>query len=258
MELAKDRTRIGMLCSHANPPNMMEFLTALEASNKFLIDRLLYAVTDGRHHDDFLVATKRHRYAMAKLAVKIYDPLITFTDLGDFDDSTIDTTVMTNGQQRFRTDGEDYAFRLFGLNPNERFTLVFMTAYKHCRRVDDMGRDDTINKLLANIKYGLYGFDPDFHNVIALFIGDRADPPSDIRFDRHEQALVNRGIFTIECMKPSTIKGIPTEPKELSRVLRHALDGRRPELLILLGHEVYDYIETHPDYKQRLVQSLSA
>lgn len=255
MVLTKDRTRIGVLCSDANPPHMTEFLTALEAMGKFLIDRTLYTVTDGRHQDDFLVTTKQHRYAMARLATRIFDPLITFSDLGDFDHRTVDTTVMANGQKRFRTDGEDYAFRLFGLNPKDRFTLVFMRPYEHCRRVDHVGRDDAINKLLANIKFGLYGFDPQFHNIIALFLRDDADPPSDIRLDRHEQAMVTRGILTIEYMKPSAIEGVPTKPKELSRFLRDALDGRRPELLALLGNDVYEYIQAHPDYKQKFMQS---
>jgi len=257
MGMKKDRKRIGVLCSDANPPNIIEFLTALQAMNNLLIDNILYAVNDGKRLDTTLASTKQHRYNMAKLAIKTYDPLITFTDLGDFGTKPVEKTIMSNGNERYRTDGEDYIFKLFDLNPTDKFTLVFITYIEYCRRVDDTGKDDTINKLLANIKEGLNGFNPDFHNIIALFVGNREDTPLEIEFDKHEQDLINNDIFNIEYMKSHSIKGIPTSPKALSSLLINALNSSKPEHLMLLGLDVYNYIKSNTDYHQQLMKTLS-
>lgn len=259
MALTKDRQRIGVMCSDANPPHMIEFLTAVQAIAEFKIDRVLYAVTDGRFRDEALLETKKHRYAMATMAVKTFEPFITPTDLGDLDHG-VEKTMMANGQERPRSDGEDYAFRLFEFNPDERITLVFMTECEHCRRVDDTGRDDTINKLLANIRRKYSGFNPAMHNVMGLFIGELAQIPPGVKFGRDEQTLVDggvfySGVFTIEFMRRPALKGVPTKPQDLSLALRDALQGRGLGVLALLSPDVHNYIEAHPDYKERLLRS---
>jgi hypothetical protein len=256
MQPTKDRPRLGVLASDANPPHYLELSAMIQAAAEFAIDRVLYAVTDGGN-DGLLAATKAHRFAMAELAVKIFDPVITVARFGDLHDLPVATTVMANGQPRRRTDLEDDAFRLFSIHPRDELTLVYLTTRAHYRRVDDSGRDDTINKLLANLKYGLYGFDPDRHNVMAVFIGEQPESPVDITFDLHERALMKRGVFTIEHLQSTTLPGRPADLQEFSAALLDALLGPPSSMWALMPHVVYTYIEDHPEYKQQLAQSRS-
>ncbi|MBI4686059.1 MAG: hypothetical protein HY755_12820 [Nitrospirae bacterium] len=48
-EKKKGDIRIGIICSESNPPNIIEFLRALNAMSDYLIDKIVYTVTDGIH-----------------------------------------------------------------------------------------------------------------------------------------------------------------------------------------------------------------
>src|SRR5260370_16367551 len=98
---------------------------------------------------------------MAQAAVATFEPFITFTDLDGRQDLVLESTRMTNGRERLRSDGEDYAFRIFQLNPKDRITLVFISDGDHSRRTDERGRHTTLNNLLLNIKQRYCGFNPD-------------------------------------------------------------------------------------------------
>jgi hypothetical protein len=252
--LKKDRTRIGVMFTSANPPNMIEFLAATHAILKALIDRVLYVVNCAHCGPPALSETTQDRLAMAEAAVAVFGPFLTFTDLDGCQDLVLEPTRMMNGRERLRADGEDYAFRIFRFNPEDRLTLVFITGAEHCRRTDEAGRDDTVNKLLLNIKQRYCGFNPDLHNVMGLFMGDPWQKPADITFDRDEQKLIDRNTFAIEFMERPTIAGIPAGEKGLARAVKDALENRRH--LTLLPQSVYSYLEAHSGCKQRLIQSL--
>ena len=252
--LKKDRSRVGVMFTPANPPNMIEFLAATQAIAEAKIDRFLYVVNCAHSGPPALSATVEDRCAMARAAVATFEPFITFTDLDGGSDLVLERTRMANGRERLRADGEDYAFRIFGFNPNDRLTLVFLTGAEHCRRTDDSGIDDTINKLLLNIKQRYCGFNPELHNVMCLFMDDPQHRPPNLAFDRDDQNLIDRNIFAIEFMNRPTVGGIPAGTKALARALKDALEGGRH--LALLPPPVYAYLETHSDCKQRLIQSL--
>jgi len=233
----------------------MEFLTAIQAMAKFAMYRVLYTVTDGKCYDDALLATKKHRYLMAQLAVRTYEPLISFCDFGDLGDGPIERAIMSDGRERLRIDAEDYTFRLFKLNPYQPIILVFMSEYEHCRRVDDFGRDDTINKLSANIKQKFSGFNPLMHSVIGLFIGDQGQARPNVKLKPEEQAFRDENFFypnilRIDLLERQAIEGMPTNPKDVSHALKEAFKGHRPENLALLSPSVYQYIQEHSDYKE--------
>ncbi|MGA2360522.1 MAG: hypothetical protein ABSF66_16085 [Terriglobales bacterium] len=253
--LKKDRSRVGVMFTPANPPNMIEFLAAMQAIAEVKIDRFLYVVDCAHSGPPALSETTEHRCAMARAAAASFEPLITFTDLDGGHDLILERTSMANGKERLRADGEDYAFRIFRFNPKDRLTLVFLTGAEHCRRTDDCGRDDTINKLLLNIKQRYCGFNPDLHNVLCLFMDDPQHRPPNPVFDRDDQNLIDRNIFAIEFMDRTTLGGIPAGTKALARAMKDALEGRRN--LALLPLSVYSYLEAHSDCKQRLIESLA-
>ena len=206
----KDRPRIGVLFSDANPPDTLEFVTALKAMAEHVLDQVAYVVTDGRYIYEELAATREQRCQLAESACAPYAPLIKYSDLGAICGEPA-TVVMANGQVRLLVDPEDQAFQLFRLNKGERLSMVLMVTDEHCRRVTKFGNDDTINKLLANIKARRHGFDPQLHQVSALFMGSLTSMPEDIAFSPEEQALLDAGVFAVNFM---TLDGV------LSRIPR--------------------------------------
>jgi hypothetical protein len=254
--LKKDRTRIGVIFSSANPPNMIEFLGAMQAIATALIDKVLYVVDCAHAGPPALSETTEDRCAMAQAAVASFEPFITFTDLDGRQDLVLESTRMANGRERLRADGEDYAFRIFQLNPKDRFTLVFISDGEHRRRTDESGRDDTINMLLLNIKQRYCGFNPELHNVIGLFMCEPGQNTADLTFARDEENLIERGVFSIECTERPAL-GDVRGGKALARALKDALEGRRPGYLALIPMPVYSYLQAHSRCKQRLIESLA-
>jgi hypothetical protein len=234
---------------------MIEFLAATQAIATALIDKVLYVVNCAHAGPPALSETTDDRCAMAQAAVAMFEPFITFTDLDGRQDLVLEPTRMANGRERLRADGEDYAFRIFQLNPNDRLTLVFISGGEHFRRKEVIGRDDTVNKLLLNIKQRYCGFDPDLHNVISLFMFEPGQKPADLTFDRDEQNLIERNVFSIEFMDRPVIGDIRGGERGLARALKDALQGRRH--MALLPEPVYSYLQTRSYCKQRLIDSLA-
>ena len=254
--LKKDRIRIGVMFSSANPPHMIEFLTAMQAMASALIDKVLYVVNCAHAGPPALSETAEDRCAMAQTAVATFEPLITFTDLDGRQNLVLEPTRMANGCERLRADGEDYAFRIFQLNPKDRLTLVFISDGEHCRRTDESGRDDTINKLLMNIKQRYCGFNPDLHSVISLFMFEPGQKPADFRFARDEQKLIEQNVFSLEFMDRPVIGGIHGGERGLVRARKDALE-KGGEHMALLPPSVISYLQTHTYCKQRLIESLA-
>jgi hypothetical protein len=252
----KDRTRVGVMFTPANPPHLIDFLAAMQAIAKLLIDKLFYVVNCAQSGPPALSATTEHRCAMARASVASFEPFITFTDFDGGKDLVLERTLMANGRERLRADGEDIAFRIFKFNPEERLTLVFLAGAEHHRRTDDSGIDDTVNKLLLNIKQGYCGFNPDVHNVICLFMANLGDRLPNLSFDRDEQNLIDRNVFAIEFMDRPTLSGLGWGEKALARVLVDVLENRSPEYQALLPQPVYSYLQAHSECKQLLIQSL--
>ena len=204
MTSAKDRPRIGVLISDANPPDIREFLIALKAMAEHRLDYVAYVVTDGCHIDGQLEATRAQRCALAKSACAPYEPLIRYSDIGTISEEP-GTAIMANGRPRLLVDPEDQAFQLFRLNRGERLAMMLLSTDDHCRRVTLDGDDDTINKILANIKARRYGFDPALHQVRVLFMGSLTGIPVGIAFSSEEQALLDGGTFALDFM---TLDGV--------------------------------------------------
>jgi hypothetical protein len=235
---------------------MIELLAAMQASALYAIDDFLYVVDYAHSGPPALSETTEHRCTMAKAALTVFGQLIRYADLGGAKDLVLERTRMANGKERLRADGEDYAFRIFRFNPEERLTLVFLTGAEHCRRKDDSGRDDTINKMLLNIKQKYCGFNPDLHNVLCLFIGNMPQELANLTLDRDEQKLYDEGIFSIGFMN-APLTSVPTGGKGLAHALKDALENRNSKYQALLPGSVHTYLDAHSDYKLRLIQSLA-
>jgi hypothetical protein len=254
--MKKDRTRVGVLFSPANPPTMIELLAAMQASAMYAIDNFLYVVDYAHSGPPALSESAEHRCAMAKAALTAFGQLIQFADFDGAKDLVLERTRMANGKERLRSDGEDYAFRLFRYNPDERLTLVFVTGAEHCRRTDDSGRDDTMNKILLNIKQKYCGFNADLHNVLCLFIGNLPPEQANLELDDEEQKLYDQDIFSIGFMDvPMTTA--PAAGKALDRALKGALENPVSPYRALIPVPVHAYLNAHSEYKQRLIQSLA-
>ncbi|HAB16425.1 MAG TPA: hypothetical protein DCE44_08240 [Verrucomicrobiales bacterium] len=195
---------------------------------------------------------------MAQAVFSAFGAMITVTDLDARKDLVIDPTLMSNGRERLRAEGEDYAFRIFRYNPEDRLTLVFIAGLENCRRTDETGKDETVNKLLLNIKQRYCGFNPDLHNVVALFVGDGARRPAEFAFSPEEQGLMERGLFAIETHNFRPPGGI--QEKELARRLtsglKDLLNGTLDlNKLVFLPKPVLSYLADHKDCIPRLIES---
>ncbi len=255
--LEKDRPRIGVIFTSANPPDIFESLVAIQAMAEFLLDQVLYVVNCAHCGPPALMETTEHRLAMAQAAAAAFGSLITVTDLDARKDLVLDPTCMANGRERLRAEGEDYAFRIFSLNPKDRLTLVFIAGLEHCRRTDETGKDDTVNKLLLNIRQRYCGFDPDLHNVIALFVDDGTQQPAKFALVPEEQRLFDQGLFAIEiinCPPPGGIQG-KAFAKSLTNGLKDLLNGILSPDLFLIPKSVLSYLADHKDCIQSLIES---
>lgn len=256
----KDRARIGVMFTPANPPHMIEFLVAMQVMAEFLLDHVLYVVKCTHIGPPALADTTEHRLAMAQAAAAAFGPMITVSDLDARKELVLDPTRMTDGRERLRTEGEDYAFRNFRFNPKDRLTLVFIAGLDHCRRIDENGKDDTVNKLLLNIKQRYCGFNPDLHNVIALFVSDGTQQPAEFAFSPEEQSLIERGLFAVEFLNFRPPGGIPEKElaKRLTSGLKDLLNGTLDlNKLVFLPKSVFSYLAAHKDCIQRLIESRS-
>ncbi len=258
--IKKDRTRIGVMFTAANPPHMIEFLVAMQAMAEFLLDRVLYVVNCARSGPPALADTADHRLAMAKGTAAGFGPMITVADLDAQKDLVLEPTRMANGRERLRAEGEDYAFRIFRFNSEDRLTLVFIAGMQHYRRTDETGKDDTVNKLLLNIKQRYCGFNPDLHNVIALFVGDGTQEPTELAFSPEEQSLIERGLFAVAFLHFRSPGGIQEEEmsRRLTGGLKDLLNGTLDlNKLVFLPKSVLSYLAAHKDCIQRLIDSRS-
>ena len=197
---------------------------------------------------------------MAQAAFSAFEPMVTVTDLDARKDLVFDPAIMADGRKRLRTAGEDYAFRVFRFNPNERLTLVFIAGIDHCRRIDEAGKDDTVNKLLQNIKQRYCGFNPELHNVIALFVSDGTKKPTELAFDDEEQNLIERGLFSIDFICSPPPGGIQEKvlASLLTGGLKDMLNGKIDfNALGLLPKSVLSYLAEHKECIPRLIESRS-
>lgn len=230
----------------------------MQAMAEFLLEQVLYVVNCAHCGPPALAETTEHRLAMAQAAAAAFGQMITSTDLDARKALVLEPTRMADGRERLRADGEDYAFRIFRLNPKDRLTLVFIAGLEHCRRTDEAGRDDTVNKLLLNIKQRYCGFNPDLHNVVALFVGDGTRQPAEFAFSLEEQGLIERGLFATETLNFRPPGGI--QEKELARRLtsglKDLLNGKLDlNKLVFLPKSVLSYLADHKDCIQRLIES---
>ena len=79
--MKKDRTRIGVMFTPANPPHIIEFLVAIQAMAEFALESVLYVVNCAHSGPPALADTTEHRLAMAQAAAAAFGQMITVTDL---------------------------------------------------------------------------------------------------------------------------------------------------------------------------------
>jgi hypothetical protein len=229
---SKGDTYIGVFTSQSNPPIMFEFMTILQCITGSLLDKVAYVVIDGESDNRYFDDTREHRIAMAKLAVATYNPFIVSAKLGK-------NASMTS---------EDMAFELFALNSDLRFTLFHISRATDCKR-----REETVNRLAANIGNRLCGFDPNRHRVVALFVGE--DPRVSVDVEQRAYRYVRAGQLGVEyvpTMQPHSFFG-----RNIGEFLLIALQQEHSIESALLGQSVARYISQHEDYRIRLMDYLS-
>jgi hypothetical protein len=214
------------------PPNIMEFLVALNCMAECILDKVIYAVIDAEFDNNYFAKTRTHRISMAKTAASIYSPLVQVFDAGGWS--------MTP---------EEAAFRLFDLNPDLRFTLFFLSSA--------IERDDqtkTIERLATNTATRLYGFNPKMHKLVATFYGGRHGQQVELegiakRFDKEN-------LFGVQFISSQGIE-LPGG-KTAEKIVLDAIRGKSVLKCPLLSSETAQYISDHQDYKKQLVEYLSA
>ena len=117
--------KIGVVCSMTNPLHHVHVLMGLKAMAEQGLDRVLLAATGLDKRKVESGPTRGYRFCLTREILKIFEPLITFTDIGDLEGGEVDE-IQTKGESstkkqgvegtREQIDGEDYTFKLFEMN----------------------------------------------------------------------------------------------------------------------------------------------
>ncbi|MBU0895981.1 MAG: hypothetical protein KJ584_05230, partial [Candidatus Omnitrophica bacterium] len=243
--IKSDDLKIGVVCTAANPLSIVHILKGLKTMGEYGLDKVLYAPMGADNRWPELGATMEWRYEMVRAMMRVFEPLMTFSDIGDLKNKMIDHVTMKNGEQRYARDREDYAFRIFSLNPNKKITLYYIAGTVRYLRFNERGKNDTINKLLENVIARRYGFNPDKHKVVGVFV-KRGQVPQAPVFNPKTDA------DKIEVMDEGLIKFVTIDNPlaiELTREkVKEAAKGNDVENWILTTYEAYKYIMEHPGY----------
>ncbi|MDP3014204.1 MAG: hypothetical protein Q8M92_08195, partial [Candidatus Subteraquimicrobiales bacterium] len=246
-QLKKDNVKLAIICSAANPPHVVHLLMGLKIMAEHGVDRILFAPTGVDERKPVLGETKKYRYPMTKKNIKTFEPLMSFTDVGDLTDEAIELTTMKSGEERKLIDGEDYSFRLFEMNKDKKLTLCYMVGTDHYYRIippgmKGAGNNDSINKLLENVEQRRYGFDLVKHKLRGIFV-ERGTVPADPTYSEEEKQLMKEEgpIQIVRIKNPLTIDISSTK-------IRAAAKGENPENWILTTLECLKYIQATQDY----------
>ena len=226
----------------------------LKAMAEQKIDRILFAPTGVSMIKTNLKPTKAHRFAIVEEILKMFEPLMTFTDVGDLqkeiESGKFTEIAMENGVNREQVDGEDYSFKLFENNEQNNVTLYYLVGADHYLRtaIKD-GSDDSINKLLSNAGAKLYNFNADKHKMVGLFVERPGYNFPDPVYTDDQKAIIATGAIEIKKMAN------PLNMDVSATIIRKALKGEKPENLVLTFFEAFDYIQKHPDYFKQLTSS---
>ncbi len=224
---------IGFLACESNPPNSMEFLTALHCMAECVLDKVLYAVMDAESSDNYFAKTRTHRMSMARSAASIYSPFVEVFDA-------------CHGRSMTR---EEAAFQLFDLNPDLRFTLFFLSPAKE--RSD---RAKTIERLATNIAMRLYGFDPRMHKLVAAFYG--GGQGQHVELEGIAKRFAEENLFGVHFLSGHGIE-LPGG-KTAEEIVLDAIRGKSVLECVFLPRDIAQYISYHQDYRKQLFDFLSA
>ena len=204
----------------------------LKAMAEQKIDRILFAPTGVSMIKTNLKPTKAHRFAIVEEILKMFEPLMTFTDVGDLqkeiESGKFTEIAMENGVNREQVDGEDYSFKLFENNEQNNVTLYYLVGADHYLRtaIKD-GSDDSINKLLSNAGAKLYNFNADKHKMVGLFVERPGYNFPDPVYTDDQKAIIATGAIEIKKMAN------PLNMDVSATIIRKALKGEKPENLVL-------------------------
>ena len=162
------------------------------------VDRVLFAPTGIDERKAVLGETKHYRYPMTHKVLKVFEPLMTFTDFGDLTGETIESTKMKSGEERKLIDGEDYSFKLFKINNDNKLTLYYMVGTDHYYRITPKGKNDSINKLIENVENKLYEFNPAKHRLVGVFVERGQVPPEPTYTEAEKQFVSETGPIQIK------------------------------------------------------------
>ena len=75
--------RIAIMPSASHPPHVVHIMMGLKVIADYGVDRVVFSPTGADDRKPHLDPTKSDRYEMTKEVLSIFEPLITFTDVGD-------------------------------------------------------------------------------------------------------------------------------------------------------------------------------
>ncbi|MBU1122949.1 MAG: hypothetical protein KKF54_09735, partial [Candidatus Omnitrophica bacterium] len=249
-----DDLKIGVVCTAANPLSIVHILKGLKAMGEYKLDKILYAPVGVDDDNPELGATMEWRYEMVRAMMRVFEPLMTFSDIGDLKNKMIDHVTMKNGEERYARDREDYAFRIFSLNPDKRITVYYITEGSHYRRFNERGKNDTINKLLENVIARRYGFNPDKHKVVGVFVKRGQVPQAPVfnpKTDADKIEVMDEGVVRFDIMDN------PFEAGVIPAAIRRAINDKKHKNWMLTTYEAYKYIMEHPGYLDVLKRAAS-
>ncbi|MGO9411968.1 MAG: hypothetical protein ACLQCB_14620 [Spirochaetia bacterium] len=153
--------RIGVYALAANPLHWGHLLVGLSALVLMRLDRVVFVIAGTDPRKPFLLAPEI-RHPLARTVIEAFHPFFAYSPIA------LGTDL----------DGETNLGRLFALNPSLSVHAFYIAGSDHCRRRNEEGRPDTIEKL-EEVTRALRPGGNRTHSVSAVFVdrpGERSAP----------------------------------------------------------------------------------
>ncbi|MCF7892147.1 MAG: radical SAM protein, partial [Candidatus Omnitrophica bacterium] len=246
--------RVGIFPVAANPFQWDHLLIGLKAIAEQKLDKVIYDIQSGKDkRKPLLRSTEPYRYELGKQELDIFAPFFAFSKnispYGEYDifrilklnpRQKIDAFYLVGGDHYFRWAKQDIKALPDGTQVQGKIQAP-QNMLKGSRRYSEWARyyrmepaADTIQKLETLPNNNKYGFNPYMHSITPIFI-QRGKPKQKI--DTSLDIVMLEGVGNASATD-----------------VRNALAGQgKKEHLAYLPYAGYRYIQSHPEYKDMLI-----
>ncbi len=243
--------RFAVFSSWVAPASWLHFILQLIVMNRNKVDTSFLLSTISEETKVGLTNSKQWRYDMAaNYVIPLFAPFIRFSDFGNLHSEEIESApwefqgrVFDGEKARKLNSGEDASFKFFERNPKRYITMFYIVGSDHQRCES---RYDSYGKIRDNIRARRFGFDPQYHKAVIVFVGRPGF------YEKVEKIAVPedlRKVLSIQFLPA------PINIAVASRLIREAFLGQHPHQMVMAPHAALNYILDHPHVLAALKQA---